>query len=304
MAFQPNITITLENFDDAWGLGDPIAIENKFQELLSEAESLPDKSIYLQILSQLALAQAIQKKFDEAHKTLDKAEVLLTPEYDLAHARILLERGRTFQQAGKIAEARNYYEQSYELSKKNNLDFHTINAAHMLAIIAEKPENKIEWNQRSLDLALKTKDKRAEAWQGPLYNNLGRNYLEASQFENALSSFQKALEYREKEGYAPNIRVAKWQIGSALRLLNRLDEALNAQLALDNEYAAISASGKYDIPIQMFTLTRGLIYEEITDIYLAKARGYAKLAYDDLSQDEMFRTTEAGRLERLKQIKS
>ncbi len=299
---QTNIDTKLESFDELWGFGDPVVIEKKFYEILPQAESLEDKSIYLQILSQIALAQALQKKFDEAHNTLDEAEALLTSEYYLARVRILLERGRVLQQAGKISEAREYFEQSFALSALYKLDYHTINAAHMIAIVAEKTEEKIVWNQRALDLAACTKDKRARDWFGALSNNLGQNYLEEKQFEKALEAFQKALEYREKEGYAPNIRVAKWSIARALRSLNRLDEALVMQHALAKEHEVIAKSGDVDVPVEMFTLIRGLVYEEIAEIYDAKVKIFAKLAYDDLSKNIMFNETTPERLERLRHM--
>jgi tetratricopeptide (TPR) repeat protein len=302
MASQTKTDSTLENFDKLWALGDPVIIEKKFNEILPQARSLEDKSIYLQIMSQIALTQALQKKFNEAHKTLDDAEALLTPEYDLARVRILLERGRIFQQAEKISEARRYFEQAFELSKKNNFDYHTINAAHMIAIVAEKVKDKIKWNQLAIDLATNTKEAQARDWLGPLYNNLGQNYIEDKQFEKALDAFQKALVYRKKENYIPNIRVAQWAIGRTLRFLNRLDEALDIQLSLCKEYAAIIHTKKYDVPVEMFKLVCALVYEELAEIYNAKTKHFAKLAYNDLSNDEMFQKTEPDRLERLKQL--
>ncbi|GMU19838.1 MAG: hypothetical protein AMXMBFR12_10290 [Candidatus Babeliales bacterium] len=125
----------------------------------------------------------------------------------------------------------------------------------------------------------------------------------------ALAMFKEALKCREKEGYAPNIRIAKWQLACALRKIGRLDEALSMLLALVSEYDAITKSGNYDVPvIQMFNLVRGWVYEELAEIYYAKenyeeAKTFAQLAYDDLSNDEMMRKTEAHRLERLKEIK-
>lgn len=250
----------------------------------------------------MALVQALQKKIEQAHKTLDNAQALLTPEYDLARARILLERGRVFQQAEKIPEAQDYFEQSYELSRKHNFDYHTINAAHMIAIVAEKTEDKIKWNQRALELATSTPDKRAHLWLGALYNNLGQNYLEAKQFDKALTSFQKALEHREREAYIPNIRAAKWALACALRSLDCLDDALAIQHALAKEYETMAEKESFDIPIEMFKLVRGMVYEEITEIYHAKTSDFAKLAYDDLSNDAMFKKTCSERLERLKQL--
>lgn len=301
--FQKDTVTKLENFDDYWGLGEPVLVEKKFLELLPEAQVLENKSIYLQLLSQVALTQALQKKFDEAHATLDRAEALCSPEYKLAQARILLERGRVFQQAGNISEAKKYFEKSFEVSKENNFDYHTINAAHMIAIVADATQDKIAWNQQALDMALKTSDTRASLWLGSLYNNLGQNYLEEKQFEKALSAFKQALEQREKEGYVPNIRFAKWAVARALRSLERLDEALSIQLALVKEYDIVAQSGNYDMPTEMFTLTRGWVYEELAEIYQAKAEFFAALAYKELADNVMFTTLEQKRLERIKEIK-
>ena len=311
MALQTKIDVTLEKFDDLWGLGDPAIVEKKFRELLPQAKALRDQSIYLQLLSQIALTQAMQKQFDAAHKTLDEAESLLTSEQPLAQARILLERGRAFQQAwhsfirgskAEINKVRPLFEQSFEISMKHEFDFHAINAAHMIAIIVENPEEKIAWNQRAIDMAEKTKDEKARMWFGSLYNNLGQNYLDIKQFDKALGAFKKALEYREKEGYAPNVRVAKWSIGHALRLLGQVEEALKTQNNLIHEYETISKSGNLDMTEVMFKLIRGWVYEELAEIHNAKSKSYANLAYKDLANDETFQKTSPERLERLKQI--
>ncbi len=265
-------TISLENFDDAWSLGYPEKVEEKLKELLPQAQSLENKSIYLQILSQIALAQAVQKKFNEAHATLDQAESMLTPEYDLAKARILLERGRTYQQAENIDKALKYFEKSYELSAAHNFDFHTINAAHMIAIVVKDPMAKINWNQEAIDRALKTNAVRAQAWLGSLYNNLGQNYLSINQFDRALDAFQKALKYRQKEGYKPNILVAKWAIARTLRSLGQLDEALRMQRELVKEYDTIEKSGALEMPVEMFRFARGLADEELAELTRKKSK--------------------------------
>lgn len=99
-----------------------------------------------------------------------------------------------------------------------------------------------------------------------MYSNLGQNYIDAQQYGKALIAFEKALEHRKKEGYIPNIRVARWALARGLRFLGRLDEALNIQQALIREYYIIAQSGNYDMPGEMFDLTRGLIEEEINHI--------------------------------------
>ncbi|OYW79599.1 MAG: hypothetical protein B7Z27_05250, partial [Sphingobacteriia bacterium 32-37-4] len=221
------------------------------------------------------------------------------------------ERGRTFQQAGDLILARIYFEKSYALSDQCKLDKQTINAAHMIAIVALTSVEKIAWNNKALDLAMNASDVSARSWQAPLLNNLGANYLEDQQLEKALDAFQQALVAFEKSlEQQGNTRFAKFRVAQVLRMLGRLDEALAMQQEQLKEYNAITASGKFDMPAEMFVLIRGFVYEELAEIYVAKneqdlARKYAQLALADLD-NQMFVITDptsTQRLEKLKQIK-
>ena len=58
----------LQTFDDEWALGDPIAIEARFREMLVQATADNHKSIYLQLLTQIALASALQQNFNQKIK--------------------------------------------------------------------------------------------------------------------------------------------------------------------------------------------------------------------------------------------
>jgi len=215
----------LENFDELF-TGNPIDIERNLTALLDEAKSLKDKSIYLQILSQIALTQAMQQKFTEAHKTIDTAEGLLTNEYPLAQVRILLERGRVFHQSDNIDAALPLFIKSYELSAYNHFDVHTVNAAHIVAIVIKDVDEKIKWNKMAIELASNTKDKHVEAWLGSLYNNLAQNYIESKQYNEAYKAFEQCKIQGQKSGHSIVIRGAKWGMARALRSLNSLDEAL------------------------------------------------------------------------------
>ncbi len=300
----------LENFDEIIGkLGDPALIEAKLQELSIEAKQLSNKSIYLQILSQIALMQAVQKKFDAAHATLDQAEKLLTPEYDLARVRILCERGRAFQQAGDIEQALIYFEKSYALSAQCQFDKQTINAAHMIAIVAPTSAEKIAWNRKALDLAMHTHDASAQSWRGPLLNNLGANYLEVQEYKKALDVFEQALtEFEKSSAYNSNIRFARFRVAQVLRLLGRLDEALEMLSVQLQEYDTMAISGSFDMPKEMFILMRGWLYEELAEIYVAKnnrdeSMKYAQLALTDLDKNQLFMTTDPTSVQRLEKLK-
>lgn len=290
----------LENFDDLF-VGHPLEIEKNLRKLLLKANDLENKSIYLQILSQIALSQVMQQKFTEAHKTLDEAEEGLTSEYELARVRILLERGRVFHQSDNIEDALLFFKKSYALSNQHMFDFHTINAAHMMAIVVKNIDKKITWNKRAIALAEKTEDQRAHAWLGPLYNNLAQNYIEAHQYQEARSAFTKCKRYSEERGDIIVLRGAKWGIARSLRSLGSLDDALKMQLELLKEYDDIAQKGEF--PTELLVVGRGMVYEELAEIHLANMKEYAALAYQDLSKSLWFVKLEPKRLGKMKNIK-
>src|SRR5688572_21565066 len=84
---------TLPNFDELWDYNDPATTEQKFRALLPRAEASADRFYHAQLLTQLARAQGLQRKFDEAHATLDQVAQVDQPP---ARVRYLLERGRVF----------------------------------------------------------------------------------------------------------------------------------------------------------------------------------------------------------------
>jgi tetratricopeptide (TPR) repeat protein len=303
--------MNIENFDEIWGqLGDPALVEQRFLELLPQAFALESKSIYLQMLSQLALAQACQKKFDQAHATLDQAELLLSPGYELAHVRILCERGRTFQQAGDIAQARIYFENSYEMSVQYNFDKQTINAAHMIAIVVQNSAEKIAWNRKALDLAMSSDDVSAQSWKGPLFNNLGANYLEIKYYEHALQMFQLALAEFEKDSvYHSHVRFAQFRVAQVLRMLEKYEQALELLLPQLQEYDPLAVTGQFGLPQEMFVMMRGWLYEELAIVFAAlqdtnASQKYAQLALQDLAGNGMFVTTDPTAHERIEKLQN
>ena len=76
--------------------------------------------------------------------------------------------------------------------------------------------------------------------------------------------------------------------------MKRYDEALAIQIALEKEF---ERAGDKD----------GYVFEELGELYLATAKAdqskrYFSLAYQELSKDEWFKTNEAKRLQRIKEL--
>src|SRR5713226_3184755 len=199
----------LPDFDSLWDYDHPGATERKFREFLPAALDSRDFPYLTQLLTQIARAEGLQRKFQDAHKTLDRVEkaLLKADADDKTRVRYLLERGRVFNSSGKRDEARPLFLQALDLAINSKDDSNAVDAAHMMAIV-EPTEKQLPWNLKALDLAESSADEKARKWKGSLYNNLGWTYFEQKQFEEALLMFEKALEFLQTQGDQSRIMIA------------------------------------------------------------------------------------------------
>ena len=125
---------SLPDFDDLWDYSHPGQTEAKFRELLAHLQE--DDPAFLELLTQIGRAQGLQQKFDHAHQTLDQVEQRLDLIPSRTKVRYLLERGRVFNSSGNTDTARSFFEEAFVLAKQLQEDFYSVDALHMLAIVA------------------------------------------------------------------------------------------------------------------------------------------------------------------------
>ena len=251
-----------------------------------------DLSYLSQLLTQIARTEGLQRKFQDAHNTLDRVQKALDKTDAKTRVRYLLERGRVFNSSRKPEEARPLFLEALELAVKSNEDFYAVDAAHMIAIV-EPPEKQLQWNLKALDLAENSTDEKARKWRGNLYNNLGWTYFEQRQFEEALLMFEKAREFQEQQGDPNKIMIAKWCVAKTLRMMDHTEEALEMQRDLYEQYQAAGRRSGY-------------VYEEIAECMMVmgqeqEAQGWFAVAYEELSKDPRL-ADEQDRLNRLKEL--
>jgi tetratricopeptide (TPR) repeat protein len=288
------MNINLPDFDQLWDYSRPAATESRFREALALVEGAAQESYRLQLLTQIARAQGLQRKFDEAHATLDQVQ----PHIDvdrLVEARYLLERGRVFNSSGAPDRSREEFLRAWEVAMAAGIDFYAVDAAHMLGIV-EPLDRQLAWSLAALRLAEQSADARAQGWRGALYNNIGWSYHDQGDYPQALAIFEQALQWREAQGQSREIRIARWCVARALRSLGRMEEALQQQLALAQEHAAAAEPS-------------GSVFEEIGECLLAlgrrqEARSSFALAHAELAQDPWLQANEPERLGRLQELAS
>lgn len=287
--------LELPDLDKLWDYDKPAETEKKFRELVQTAQSSKGTSYYGQLLTQVARTEGLQRKFDDAHRTLDQVQTLLNEANATTRIRYLLERGRVLNSSGKPSDSKPLFVQAWELAKEHGEDFYAVDAAHMMAIV-ESPERQPEWNGRALELAERSSDSRARKWRGSLYNNMGWSHFESKQYDKALETFRLALKCREEEGDPQKIRIAQWCIAKTLRFQGQDEDALEIQRSLLTEY---EKSGGSD----------GYVFEELGECLLSlgragEAREFFARAYQELSPDIWLTANEPKRLERIKELGS
>ena len=220
--------------DSYWEYSDPAGSESRFRAALATARG--DER--LEILTQIARTYSLRKRFDEAHRLLDEIAPQLPGAGPRVRVRYLLERGRTFNSAGEAARAREDFASAWEVARAAGMEGLAVDAAHMLAITHAGSAEAIPWNERSLALARRSNDPKARALIPALLNNFAWDLHDMGRYAEALPLFEEALGEWSARGKPQQIRIAKWSVARCLRSLGRFQEALDAQRALGEEYAA------------------------------------------------------------------
>ena len=224
--------------DELWDFEDPAGSEGRFRAAAADAG--PAESAVL--LTQVARALGLQEKYAEAHDVLDG----LNGVTGQAAVRVALERGRLHRSAGDARDqAYAFFTEAARLASQEGEEGLHVDALHMLALLAETADAQITANQAALEVARASTDEDARRWQPSLLNNLGCALVDADRLDDALATFEDALELRRAQGKPRETQIAEWMVAWTLRLLGRRDEARARQLALKAELDAAGIDDPY-----------------------------------------------------------
>jgi tetratricopeptide (TPR) repeat protein len=234
-----------------WDFDDLDASEERFRVQLDHETTDAGRA---EVLTQLARVEGLRGRFEQCDALLDEAQAL-----GGAEARVLLERGRRERSSGRPGAGRLLFEQAFELARADREDVLAVDAAHMVAIVADTEA----WTARAVEIATSSDDPGVRYWLGPLYNNVGWSRYEAGDATGALDAFERALASRVRDDPRPYPReVARYAVGKALRALARADEAA---AALEQCLAWAAEAGVED----------AYFHEELAEDYAALGRDAA-----------------------------
>jgi tetratricopeptide (TPR) repeat protein len=283
------------------------------------------------ILTQIARAQGLQRKFDEAKATLDEvSKELSTLESEIdssnsttveelakeirvrqVRVRYLIENGRVLNSSGDSEASIKPFRMAVQISriepKDDDMEYLEVDALHMLAIAEKDESEKIRRSEMAIKVAEKSDAApKTKKWLGSLLNNLAWIHMDAQRYDVALAVFEKAVKAREEqwrlalaEGGDKNeaaiaaLRISRWSVARAMRSLGKVEEAIEIQEDLMEQYKS--------------PMDKGYGYEELALLYDAKgdkekAKENAVKAFEELSKDSGFVEKEKERLEKLVQM--
>jgi tetratricopeptide (TPR) repeat protein len=283
---------------ETWDFDDPQLSRLRFLALIdAQPPGSPTALVYR---TQVARTHGLQREFTEATELLEAAALRAADlpvgcAADHVGARIAIERGRTLRSSKSQFAAMPYFEVAYELATDAGAAGLAVDALHMCAIAARTVEGPLasrRWNKRAIVEAERSDDPAARRWLGSLLNNYGWDKHDAGDYAEALDVFERALAAREEQGKEPELTIAKWTVGRALRSLERYHEALAI-----HETLVVTPDGADD----------GFVHEERGECLLAlgradEARPAFARAYELLSTDEWLAKTEPDRLTRLRDL--
>ncbi len=276
---QPVAETPVEDFESLFH-GQPQDIERRLLALRAKAACHPDSTLAPRIEARMALAQAMQGRYEEAMRTLDLASLLPGCRQPAAEISLLLERGRVLRQNGGYLESHSLFIKAWDLAQRHALDGCAVDAAHMVALTATEPATRIHWNETALRLAQASPDPKARAWISVLHNNLAQTYIANSQFTAAHDAFTTCRQLAIAENNTLVERGARWGIARALRSLGQTTEALAIQQQVLSEYNQLEETGA--LPLELIRMGRGLVHEELAHLSTTAGPEHAIRALQDL----------------------
>jgi tetratricopeptide (TPR) repeat protein len=283
----------LPALETLWDFSDPAKTEARFREVLPKAEASGDADYLARLLTQIARAQGLQTRFADGHTTLDRAERVRPKDVPATRVRVLLERGRLHNSAKEAEKARPLFVQAFEAAREAGLDALAVDAAHMVAI-AEKGAESDAWNEKAIAIGEASKDPKASAWLGTLYNNLAWTRFDRKDYAGSKALQEKAVAWFEARGQASAARTARWSIARVLRAMGKVEDALAVQRGI---LAETEKAGEED----------GFVSEEVGECLFAlgraeEARPHFRRAHGLLSKDPFLARDQAERLARLERL--
>ncbi len=245
-----------------------------------------NRSVEVEALSQMARMKLRANQKEDGRPFIAQAAERVSESDPLGYSRYLGVKGRFEWLDDDLKAARVTFSKMYEFCHANALWGRVIDAANMMAIVSDSPEDQIEWSKKGIETAEATE---TEGLLGALWNNLAGTYYDLKDYENALECYKKSREYHWRFSGEIGKLYADYHIGMTHRLLGQYDDALTwlrPVLAWAERLGNHSAIGQACEDMGEIAFARGNKTEALK--YLKRAKTEYKLAGFNTSWQEIW----------------
>ncbi len=181
-----------------------------------------NRPVEVEALAQMARLTLSKGDSEEGEDWLDKARERADESDPLGWSRFLGVEGRFAWKAGNIQVARETFEQMFDYCSAKALWGRAVDAAHMVAIVAESREDQIKWSHIGIEMA---ETHNSNRWLGPLWNNLAGVYYDNKQYDSCLACYHKARDYHWQFSGETEKLFADYHVGLVYRLKGEFENA-------------------------------------------------------------------------------
>jgi len=193
-----------------------------YQKAVTSAKEEFNRPVEVEGLSQVARMMLLTNRVESGKVYLEEARQRANQSDSMGWSRYLGVRGRFEWKEGSLKAARATFEEMYDYCSTSQLWARAVDAAHMVAIVSEQPEEQIAWGKKGIGIA---EARETMQWLGPLWNNLAGSYFETKEYDSALECYLKARDYHWRFSDERAKLVADYHIGMTYRVLREYEEA-------------------------------------------------------------------------------
>ncbi len=214
-----------------------------FEDIAAEANAVGDNTAYTEAAAMRARTMLQLGDRHGGEVWLEQARVHSSAQGDpVGWSRYLGVRGRFEWTAKDSVAATATFKGLFDYCETNELYERAVDATHMIAIVAPHAE-RFEWAHKGIAMA---EAGELTGWLGPLWNNLGWDYVDAGNYEKGLEALEQARVYHYETGQQLSELIADYSVAHVKRLMGDIAAAKTEMQGVFDQASGMQEAGHLD----------------------------------------------------------
>jgi len=213
-----------------------------FEDIAADADAAGDNTAYAEAASMRARTMLQLGDRHGGEAWLEQARARTSVDDPLGWSRYLGVRGRFEWTAKDSAATVATFRELFDYCEANGLYERAVDATHMNALVAPR-EERLEWARNGIAMA---EAGELTGWLGPLWNNMGWDYVDAGEYEAGLEALEQARIYHDATGQQLSMLIADYAVAHVKRLMGDLTAAKTELQGVFDQADAMQEAGHLD----------------------------------------------------------